>query len=127
MIVAITAVGDRLDSDIDPRFGRCRYFIFVNLETNAVTAVANAATAGGAGIAAGQTLVTYGAKAVITGDVGPNAFQVLSAAGIKIYTGISGKVKDAVEAFKAGKLKNIGQASVEQHYGLSAPQQQDGQ
>lgn len=120
MIVAITAVGERLDSDIDPRFGRCKYFIFVNLATDAVTAVANAATAGGAGIAAGQTVVTYGAKAVITGDVGPNAFQVLAAAGIEVFTGISGKVQDAVEAFKAGKLKASGQASVQQHHGQSA-------
>jgi len=120
MIVAITATGDRLDSDIDPRFGRCKYFIFVNLETNVVEAVINSPTAGGAGIAAGQTLVNYGAKVVITGDIGPNAYQVLSAAGIEVITGVSGKVKDALEAFKAGKLKASGGASVQQHHGQSA-------
>ena len=120
MILAITAVGDRLESDIDPRFGRCQNFIFVNLDTMSVAAVPNAATAGGAGIAAGQTVVTYGAKAVLTGDVGPNAYQVLSAAGIEVFTGVSGKVKDAVEAYKAGTLKSSGQASVQQHHGQSA-------
>jgi len=120
MILAITASGDRIDSDVDPRFGRCKYFIFVNLDTGVIEAVLNAATAGGAGIAAGQTVVTYGAKTVLTGDVGPNAYQVLSAAGIEVYTGVSGKVKDAVEAFKAGKLKASGQASVQQHHGQSA-------
>jgi len=120
MILTITAAGDNLDSDVDPRFGRCNYFIFVNLETNAIIAVRNSSTAGGAGIAAGQTVVNYGGKAVLTGDVGPNAYQVLSAAGIEVFTGISGKVKDALEAYKAGKLKASAQASVQQHHGQSA-------
>ena len=122
MKLAITASGDRLDSDVDPRFGRCKYFIFVNPDTMDFEAVANAATAGGAGIAAGQTIVTYGAKAVLTGDCGPNAYQVLAAAGIEVYTGVSGKVKDAIKDYQAGKLKAIGQATVQPHHGLSAGQ-----
>jgi len=120
MKLAITASGDRLDSDIDPRFGRCKYFIFVDPDTMDFVAVSNAASAGGAGIAAGQTVVTYGAKAVLTGDCGPNAYQVLAAAGIEVYTGISGKVKDAIKDYKAVKFKPIGQASVQPHHGLSA-------
>ena len=123
MKLAITASGDRLDSDVDPRFGRCKYFIFVNPDTMDFEAVANAATAGGAGIAAGQTIVTYGAKAVLTGDCGPNAYQVLSAAGIEVYTGVSGKVKDAIKDYKAGKLQAIGKATVQPHHGLSSGQQ----
>jgi len=121
--LAITATGDRLDSDVDPRFGRCKYFIFVDPDTMDFEAVVNAATAGGAGIAAGQTIVTYGAKVVLTGDCGPNAYQVLSAAGIEVYTGVSGKIKDAIKDYKAGKLKAIGQATVQPHHGLSSSQQ----
>jgi len=121
--LAITATGDRLDSDVDPRFGRCKYFIFVDPDTMDFEAVVNAATAGGAGIAAGQTIVTYGAKVVLTGDCGPNAYQVLSAAGIEVYTGVSGKIKDAIKDYKAGKLKAIGQATVQPHHGLSSGQQ----
>ncbi len=80
----------------------------------------NSGTAGGAGIAAGQTVVTYGAKAVLTGDCGPNAYQVLAAAGIEVFTGVSGKVKDAIEDYKAGKLKADSQASVQPHHGQAA-------
>jgi len=122
MKLAITATEDRLDSDIDPRFGRCKYFIFVDPDTMDFEVVSNAASAGGAGIAAGQTVVTYGAKVVLTGDCGPNAYQVLSAAGIEVYSGVSGKVKDAIKDYKAGKFKAIGQASVQPHHGLSAGQ-----
>jgi len=120
MKLAITATGDRLDSDIDPRFGRCQYFIFVDPDTMDFIAVQNSATAGGAGIAAGQIVVLHKAQAVLTGDCGPNAYQVLSAAGIEVCTGVTGKVKDAIADYKAGKFKAIGQASVEPHHGQSA-------
>ncbi len=117
MILAITASGDRLESDIDPRFGRCKYFIFVDPDTMVFEAVPNSGTAGGAGIAAGQTVALYKAKAVLTGDCGPNAYQVLSAAGIEVFTGVSGKVKDTIRDYKAGKFKPITQASVQPHHG----------
>ncbi len=120
MKLAITATGQDLDADLDPRFGRCNYFIFVDPETIDFVVVANNAFAGGAGIAAGQTVVKYGATVVLTGDCGPNAFQVLSAAGIDVYTGVSGKVKDVINNFKAGKYKTISKASVQNHHGQSA-------
>lgn len=122
MKLAITATGDSLDSDIDPRFGRCQYFLFVDPDTMDFIPVLNAASAGGAGIAAGQTVALHKADAVLTGDCGPNAYQVLSAAGMKVYTGVSGKVKNAIADYKAGKLKPNSQASVESHYGLSSNQ-----
>jgi predicted Fe-Mo cluster-binding NifX family protein len=57
---------------------------------------------------------------VLTGDCGPNAYQVLSTAGIEVIIGVSGKVKDAVEAYKAGKYKAISQPSVEPHHGQAS-------
>ncbi len=119
MKLAITAAGPDLDADVDPRFGRCNYFIFVDPDTMNFVAVANNASAGGAGIAAGQTVVKHGAKVVLTGDCGPNAFQVLAAAGIEVYTGVSGKVKDVINTFKAGKYKTISKPSVQPHHGQS--------
>jgi len=118
--LAITASGDRLDSDVDPRFGRCKFFIFVDPDTMDFVAVLNAATAGGAGIAAGQTVALYKAKAVLTGDCGPNAYQVLSAAGIEVFTGVSGKVKDVIKDYKAGKYKAVSQATVQPHHGQAS-------
>ncbi|MFA5078269.1 MAG: NifB/NifX family molybdenum-iron cluster-binding protein [Dehalococcoidia bacterium] len=120
MKLAITATGQDLDADLDPRFGRCNFFIFIDPDTMDFVAVSNNASAGGAGIAAGQMVVKYGAKVVLTGDCGPNAFQVLSAADVDVYTGVSGKVKDVINNFKAGKYKTISKPSVRTHHGQAA-------
>jgi len=66
----------------------------------------SAGASSGAGIQAAQTIANKGVKVVITGNVGPNAYQVLSSASIEILTGASGTVREAVESFKNGKLAN---------------------
>ena len=59
-----------------------------------------------------------GVEAVLTGNCGPNAYQVLSAAGIKVITGVSGKVKDAIQSYKSGKLQASSQPNVAGHFGM---------
>jgi len=120
MKLAVTAVGKGLDADVDPRFGRCKYIIFIDPDTLEFETVENTASGGGgAGIAASQLVASHGADAVLTGDCGPNAYQVLSAANIQVITCVSGKVKDAVQTFKAGQFKASSQPSVQPHHGLS--------
>jgi predicted Fe-Mo cluster-binding NifX family protein len=106
MKICITSEGPSLDSNVDPRFGRCRYFIIVDMDTLEFKALENrhAQASGGAGIQAGQLIASSGAKAVMTGNVGPNAFQTLQAAGIDIFTGISGTVRDALKRYKEDTL-----------------------
>ena len=120
MKIAVSASGQSLDAEVDPRFGRCRYFIIVDPENMEFETVENsgALAGGGAGIATAQMIADKGIEAVLTGNCGPNAFQVLSAAGIKVVTGVSGKVRDAVLDYKAGKHEAISQTNVSPHFGM---------
>ncbi|MFH1479241.1 MAG: NifB/NifX family molybdenum-iron cluster-binding protein [Candidatus Omnitrophota bacterium] len=120
MKICITSKGKTLDSIVDLRFGRCECFVIVDtgsMEFEAFDNPSNSST-GGAGIVAGQFLATKGVKAVLTGNVGPNAFQTLEAAKIDIYTGMSGLVKEAVERYKSGELKPVKGPSVGSKFGI---------
>ncbi|MDP2922668.1 MAG: NifB/NifX family molybdenum-iron cluster-binding protein [Candidatus Omnitrophota bacterium] len=118
--ICVTSQGESLDSIVDSRFGRCAYFIFYDTDTKSIETQANsnAQLQGGAGIQSAQLVASYGVKAVLTGNVGPNAYQTLSVAGIEIYTGISGSIKEAIEQYKAGKLKITQTPSVNSKFGM---------
>jgi len=119
MKVVVTAQGAGLDSPVDPRFGRAAYFVLVDTDTGEATAEDNAQNLNapqGAGIQAGQTVARLGAEAVLTGHVGPKAFTTLQAAGIRVYAGASGTVREAVEALKAGRLEAAEKADVQGHW-----------
>ena len=120
MQIALTAKGESLESEIDPRFGRCQYFLIVDLDTMNVTSISNesALASGGAGIQAAQTIAKTGADVVVTGNMGPNAFETLSAAGIKVVIGASGLVKEAIEQYKKGELSETKSPNVGSHAGL---------
>jgi predicted Fe-Mo cluster-binding NifX family protein len=122
MKICVSAASNRMDSPIDPRFGRCPYFVIVdseNMQFEVIQNMASGAT-GGAGIQAAQTIAGKGVKVLITGNVGPNAFQALSAAGIKIVTGASGTVREVVERYKRGELSDTGAPTVKGHFGMGA-------
>lgn len=120
MKIAITAKGKDLEAEVDPRFGRCQYFVLVDSETMEFEALTNesAMAMGGAGPQAVQFISKYGAEAIITGNLGPNASQAVNAAGIKAFTGAGGtSVREAVEQQKNGKLQDSSSATVESHAG----------
>jgi|CryGeyStandDraft_6_1057127.scaffolds.fasta_scaffold69073_2 predicted Fe-Mo cluster-binding NifX family protein len=120
MKICVSAVANSLDAQLDPRFGRCPYFVIVDLESMQFEAIPNNASGamGGAGIQAAQTIAGKGVTVLITGNVGPNAFQALSAAGIKIVTGAFGTVRESVEKFKRGELRETGAPTVGGHFGM---------
>jgi predicted Fe-Mo cluster-binding NifX family protein len=107
--ICVTSSGPTLESPVDPRFGRCAYFIIVDTETHAFEAVSNEAAiaSGGAGIQAARIIVTKGIEAVLTGSVGPNAFPALEDSDIKILVGVSGTVKSAIESYASGSLEEL--------------------
>jgi predicted Fe-Mo cluster-binding NifX family protein len=120
MKICVSAASNKMESPIDPRFGRCPYLVIVDSETMQFEAVLNMASGatGGAGIQAAQTIANKGAEVLITGNVGPNAFQALSAAGVKIVTGASGTVREAIEKYKRGELSETGAPTVKGHFGM---------
>jgi len=120
MKVCVSAVAGGLDAQVDPRFGRCPYFLIVDSLTMEFEAVPNIASGSmsGAGIQAAQTVASKGVKVLITGNVGPNAFQALSAAGIKVVTGAFGTVREAIERYKRGELRETGAPTVGGHFGM---------
>lgn len=120
MKLVVTANGKGLDAPTSPFFGRCPWYVLVETETLECETIANPAqsAAGGAGIQAAQYLVAQGAQAILSGNVGPNAFQVLSAAGIPVYLCAEGTVRQAVEGFQAGQLESANAPTAPSHIGL---------
>ena len=120
MKVAISSSGKDLDSLIDPRFGRCPYFVIVETDDMSFEVFDNESIAlgGGAGIQSAQFISSKGAKTVITGNCGPNTVQTLSAAGVELYLGNTGTVREALEKYKNGNIKPTKKANVADHSGL---------
>ena len=120
MKVAVSATGKDLNCQIDPRFGRCQYFIFIDPETMEFEALENAGlmASGGAGVQAAQLIAQKGATALITGNLGPNAASALSASGIKVYLVPGGTVREVTEAYKSGALKEVSGPTVPPHFGM---------
>ncbi len=120
MKVAVSSTGKNLDSAIDPRFGRCSWFLIIETGDMSFEAFSNESVAlgGGAGIQSAQFIASKGATALLTGNCGPNAMSALSAAGVKVLLGQTGMVREAVERYKKGDLAPASEANVGAHYGM---------
>ena len=120
MKICVSATANSLDAQVDPRFGRCPYFVIVDSETLQFEAIPNVASGAmsGAGIQAAQTMASKGVKVLITGNDGPNAFQALAAAGIKVVVGASGTIRQVIEKYKRGELRETGSPTVSGHFGM---------
>jgi len=118
--IAVSASSEGLDAAVDPRFGRCAYFMIVDLDTMRFEPIPNPSqnAAHGAGIQAARTIAGADVQVVLTGNIGPNAYQALSAAGIKIVTGVAGTVREVVRRYKEGELKEASSPSVGGHFGV---------
>ncbi len=120
--IAISSTGNNLESEVDARFGRCSYFLIINVEDKKIKdfkAIENTAKAqmGGAGISAGEIVAKQKVDAIITINLGPRAFSIFDQFKIEIYHG-EGKIKDVVQELIEGKLKKLSNATGPQHAGL---------
>ena len=119
MKVAVTAQQQDLNSPVDLRFGRAQCIIVVDTDSEEHQVVDNAVNlniAQGAGIQTAKNVVDLGADAVITGNVGPKAFGVLSHAQIKVFLTRDQTAREAVAALQGGALEQVSQANVEGHW-----------
>jgi predicted Fe-Mo cluster-binding NifX family protein len=115
MRVAISAQGHDVDSLVDPRFGRARWFVVADTDAEEWEAHdngENVAAGHGAGIQVASDVVRLGVSAVVTGDIGPNAFRVLSAARVRVYAVGTATVREALAALRAGELREVSGATV---------------
>lgn len=119
MKIAVTATGPELDAQVDPRFGRARWFVVVDTDGGDPEVVDNSTgvnAGSGAGVQAAESVSKLGAKHVLTGHCGPNAFRALSAAGVTVVSGVEGTVREAVEKFKSGGYEAASGADVDGHH-----------
>jgi predicted Fe-Mo cluster-binding NifX family protein len=111
MKIILTVTSPSIDSQLDARFGRTAYFLYVDPDTLEWQAHPNpgVGASGGAGTMAAQFVANQKPEAVISGDFGPNAYGALQATGIELYLfGSSRTAREAIERFKAGQLERVG-------------------
>ena len=114
MKIVITSSDTDLDAPTSPVFARCPVYVLVDTETMRFEALENPEISAlrGAGFHTPEFIVERGAQAVVTGNVGPNAFGVLQDLGVPVYLFGGGTVREAIEAYKAGRLQPVEGASV---------------
>lgn len=112
MKIALSSTGKEESTLVDPRFGRCRYFAFYDTEDCSFSFIDNVAVTqgGGAGIVAAQQLIDRDVEVLLTGSLGPNAYQVIHKSGIKAYKVSDVPLNDAVKLLEEGELEPIGEA-----------------
>lgn len=119
MKVAVSAEKAGMDSPVDPRFGRARWFVVVDTDTMAFESLENHQNLNlpqGAGLQAGKTVADAGATVLLTGNCGPKAFMLLESAGVQVITGVGGTVKEAVEGWLDGRFQAAKGPNVEGHW-----------
>ncbi|MCF7809551.1 NifB/NifX family molybdenum-iron cluster-binding protein [bacterium] len=119
MKIAFTTSGDNLEAPIDSRFGRAPKFLIYDLDSDTFEVIDNQQNLNamqGAGIQSAQTVARSGVSCLVTGHCGPKAFQVLSAAKIKIYNSEAATISEALDAYKNGSLEKANSADVGSHW-----------
>ena len=118
--VAISTLGPTLDDRLDERFGRATYLLVVDPEGRHVKVVdnrTNQQAMQGAGLGAAEKVLEHKARVVLTGHLGPKAFRALHEAGIEGFDGTGMTAREALDAWRAGRLNRLGQADAHQGLG----------
>lgn len=118
MKIAFTTSGNDLSSLLDNRFGRAPLFLVYDLDNESYKLFDNLQsqnTVQGAGVQSAEAITRLGVQALVSGNCGPKAFSVLSAAGIKIFTAENLTIAEALAQYRTGKLPELKSDDVEGH------------
>lgn len=120
MKIAISANGNDLNANLEPRFGRCPFFAVYNDEEKKWSFIANpgALEGSGAGIKAAQFLAEQQIDVLLTGELGPNASRLLNSIGIDVYSLNEVPLEEALKQYRQGEAKPIKEATVNAHSGM---------
>ncbi|MCK4806527.1 MAG: NifB/NifX family molybdenum-iron cluster-binding protein [Candidatus Aegiribacteria sp.] len=121
MKVIVSSTGKNVDSPISKVFGRAEYYLLVDTEDFTLKSFDNPAVnqSGGAGIQAAQFVLKKKPGSVISSNIGPNAYEVLSAGSMLCYIAKGGTVRETVEAFNREELPMMGAANADSHSGIA--------
>ena len=120
MRIAVSAEGkDGLASPVSGHFGRCPYFVVVDVEEGEIQKVdtlenpfyANHVPGGVPGF-----IQQLRAHVMLAGGMGGRAAQMFASMGIGVATGASGTVEQAVQAYLDGTLQGFEPCSDEGHH-----------
>jgi predicted DNA-binding protein (UPF0251 family)/predicted Fe-Mo cluster-binding NifX family protein len=117
--MAITSVDGTMEGMVDERFGRSRKLIIYDPENRSFDVVDNTQNLNvsqGAGIQNAQNAINAGAKIIISGHLGPNAFRLLGLAGVEVYTVSKKTVAQAIKEFEEGRLTKLTGPDVKGHW-----------
>lgn len=106
MKIAIPVNDKSMQTNVCDSFGRTPYYLIYDTVAKESVFLDNSAAAsqGGAGIKAAQTIVDNKVNALLTPRCGENAAEVIKAANIQIYKTINESIKDNIEALNEGRL-----------------------
>jgi predicted Fe-Mo cluster-binding NifX family protein len=119
MKIAVSAQEPDLNSRVDPRFGRAAYFIVFDTTTDTFEVLRNAENAAamqGAGIQTAQFVARQSVDVIVSGNMGPKAFEAMRASGVQIVAWDKGTVAEAVELVRSGKFRALNAANVRGHW-----------
>ena len=120
MKVAVSATSTNLDAPVDIRFGRCQYFIILDSDTLKFDIIENPniGLMSRAGIQSGQMMADRGIQVVLTGNIGPNAFQTLSTAGVQVIARVNGTVSEAIHNLNSDQFRPVSRATVPEYFSV---------
>lgn len=104
MRVAVPSSGRTLESPVDPRFGRSPYYIIIETDTMEYDVLNNTRMSAPGGVDAAQIVAAENIDVVLAGAIGPNSSKLLSQAGIKIFKGVRGSVREALYFSRRGVI-----------------------